>query len=104
MIDFEPIATQNEALVARRFGRILYTRELLESNAEAIRKLYTKVTPITLTYDMPREIFELVCISDDFEPTEIAQMIPQYQVQIKLVRSKKGKRKSYYISFFKVQE
>lgn len=97
------IIKQNEALISRRFGRIMYTKEMLENFPEAIKKMYTKLVPIELKYDFAKECFDLVALNDNFEPVPVGSTIPQYQVLIKRHPTKRGGTScAYRFDFVKV--
>ena len=102
LFDVDQMPVQhNEALEARRYGRLIYTKNFLETCPAAIEKLYTKIIPIDVRYDFARELFEVTAMSLDFDPVEPAYQIPYYGVQVKIQKRKSGSGRAYFISFFK---
>ena len=77
-----PHVQYNEDLEARRFGRIFYSNEFL--------KLYSKIVPVSVTYDYARDLFEVVCLCDQFDPVEPAYQIPYYSVRVTRVKRPSG--------------
>src|SRR5574343_302897 len=97
------IATRNDMLESRRFGHLYYSKHLLETAPEAIRKLYTKIVPTEIRYDFAREIFDVIALCEDFDPVEPGYVIPYYAVHIQVQKRDKGTGKAYYLFFEKLE-
>lgn len=85
-----PHALRNEDLECRRFGRIFYSNEFLKTAPDVVKKLYTRMVPISVTYDYARELFEVIALSDQFDPVEPAYQIPYYAVRVQRVKRANG--------------
>lgn len=85
-----PHVQYNEDLEARRFGRIFYSNEFLKTSPDVVKKLYSKIVPVSVTYDYARDLFEVVCLCDQFDPVEPAYQIPYYSVRVTRVKRPSG--------------
>ncbi len=68
----------------RRFGRLKYTRDLLEDNFELIQKVFSKIVPLNLHYDSMRDLYEIDAASSYFDLVPLGQVIPEYNIIIKI--------------------
>ena len=100
-VDQVPVQ-RNESLEARRYGKVIYTKAFLETAPEVVQKLYSKIVPVSVTYDFARELFEVVALCPEFDPVEPAYIIPFYAVNIKRYKRKSGTFCAYYIDFIRV--
>jgi hypothetical protein len=105
LFDVDSIPVQrNECYEARRYGRFLYTKELLETAPEAIQKVFSKVVPVEVKFDFARNLFEVTGLCHQFDPVEPMYMIPFYAVKIRRQkRNKGGTGTAYYIDFIKIE-
>jgi hypothetical protein len=96
---------KNDSLESRKYGRLIYTLEMLKTAPDVIEKLYSKVIPISVTYDLSRDLFEVTAICDQFDPVEPAYTIPFYAVNVRRYkRNKGGSGVAYYLDFIKIEE
>ena len=105
LFDVDSIQVQrNENYETRRYGRFLYTKEMLLTAPEALQKVFSKVVPVSVTYDFSRDIFEVTALCDKFEPVEPMYIIPFYAVKIRRhQRNKGGSGCAYYVDFIKIE-
>lgn len=75
----------------RRFGSVKYTYCVLEDNFEIVQKIFSKIIPLNLRYDVMRDVYEIDAASSYFDPVPMGQVIPEYNVIIKTYR-RHGKR------------
>jgi hypothetical protein len=98
--DQDPENSKNPHVQERRLGTFYFTNEFLLTNPPVVFKnLFSKVLPISITFDYAEQTFKVVAFSEHFEPVEIGSKIPDYEVTVKRV----GKTKvAYYVTFEQV--
>lgn len=97
---------RSDAYEQRRFGRFYMSLDLLMTHADVVQKIFSKVIPLHMEYDITRELFEIRACSDEFDPLELpTAFIPMYQVFVRQQkRNKGGTGVAYYVSFEKIEE
>lgn len=104
MFDFNDIpVNRNDSLESRRYGRIFYSNDFLKTSSEALQKIFSKITPVSVTYDYARDVFDVVALCNDFDPVELGYSIPYYQATIRVQKRAKGTGRAYYIEFTKIE-
>jgi hypothetical protein len=110
---------KNPAIEERRLGKFLYTHEfLVNTPPQAIRNIFMKVIPVNVEFDYARQCFNIVAFSECFEPIELGEQVPDYQLTVRVVDwdgksvgksngrvsvKKKLKKVAYYISFKQIE-
>jgi hypothetical protein len=83
----------------------MFSNCLLRDGPDVIQKLYSKIIPVSVTYDYAREIFEITALSEHFDSVEEMYTIPYYAVNVrKYKRNKGGTGVAYYLDFIKIED
>lgn len=99
MFASDPTVAKNPVIEERRLGRFAYSNQfLLSIPPQALRNVFSKVIPVDVRFDYAQQCFAVTGFSEEFEPIEQGSEIPQYQLSIRIVGSKK-KKQSYYVKF-----
>ena len=98
-------STKNTNLTERRFGYFYFTSTILSNAPDVISKIYNKALPLQVSYDPFTELYQVLAISDCFDPVETHAPIPVYIAYIKVSNTPKSKNKrSITVSFIKEDE
>lgn len=92
----------SDSLAQRKFGRFIFSREILDAGQTELQKVFSRVIPTSVEYDFATQLFHVTAVSDEFEPVTMGAVIPAYSIYFKQIYNKKLGR--YLTSFKFVKE
>ncbi len=73
---------QDDLFKERRFGRIDIASHFYENDINVLHHVFSLLIPVEVSYDYAMQLFKIKGLAKQFEPVELGNQMPYYQVII----------------------